>query len=115
MNNQGSNVANNQTVNMNMQAANPQTPTAPSSNTPKGPTANNIQTDFSDANNNKQTVKMKRFKYKIKDATGKIIESYFDAESKVDVEAFLLNRGYEVVSIEEDKLSTSLGLAASAN
>lgn len=115
MNNQGSNVANNQTVNMNMQAANPQAPTAPSSNTPKGPTTNNIQTDFSDANNNKQTVKMKRFKYKIKDATGKIIESYFDAESKVDVEAFLLNRGYEVVSIEEDKLSTSLGLAASAN
>lgn len=116
MNNQGSNVANNQTVNMNMQAANPQAPAVPSGNTPKGPVAtNNIQTDFSDANNNKQTVKMKRFKYKIKDATGKIIESYFDAESKVDVEAFLLNRGYEVVSIEEDKLSTSLGLAASAN
>ena len=116
MNNQGNNVANNQTVNMNMQTANPQAPTVPSGNTPKGPVAtNNIQTDFSDTNNNKQTVKMKRFKYKIKDATGKIIESYFDAESKVDVEAFLLNRGYEVVSIEEDKLSTSLGLVASAN
>ncbi len=56
--------------------------------------------------------KLKRFKYKIKDTNGKIIESFFDAESRVDVESFLLNKSYQILSIEEDKLSTSLGLAA---
>ena len=125
MNNQTSNVpsnavntqpTDNQSVNMNMQTTNPQAPTN-NQNSSKQPAATNtnIKTDFSDNKNAKNTVKMKRFKYKIKDATGKIVESYFDAEAKVDVEAFLLNRGYEVISIEEDKLSTNLGLAASAN
>lgn len=67
-----------------------------------------IKTDFS----NKSGVKLKRFKYKVKDKDGKIIESYFDAESRVDVESFLLNKNNEIISIEEDKFSTSLGLAA---
>lgn len=72
-----------------------------------------IKTTFTKEDKSK-SVKMTRFKYKVKDADGKIIESYFDAESKVDVESFLLNKSYEIVSIEEDKLSTSLGLAAFA-
>ena len=71
-----------------------------------------IKKEFSNNNNGlKKNIKLKRFKYKVKDNTGKIISSYFDADAKVDVESFLLNKGYEIISIEEDKLSTSLGLA----
>lgn len=73
---------------------------------------NNIRTDFSEKNNPKN-VKLIRFKYKVKDGTGKIIESYFDAENKIDVESFLLNKSYQIISIQEDKLSTSLGLTLS--
>ena len=75
----------------------------------------NIQTDFSNANRKDvPKIKMIRFKYKVKDLEGKIIESYFDAENKTDVESFLLNKSYQIISIDEDKLSTSLGLATSA-
>jgi len=73
---------------------------------------NNIQTDFSKKNEKIKNIKMIRFKYKVKEQDGKIIESYFDAENKLDVESFLLNKGYEIISIKEDKLSTSLGLAS---
>ena len=73
---------------------------------------NNIQTEFGKTVEKAKTVKMTRFQYKVKDQEGKIVESYFDAENKLDVESFLLNKGYEIVSIKEDKLSTSLGLAA---
>ena len=79
------------------------------------PATNNnqiIKKDFSEANVSKKTVKLKRYKYKVKDTDGKIIESFFDAENKIDVESFLLNKGYEIIKIEEDKLSTSLGLAS---
>ncbi len=61
----------------------------------------------------KKGPKLIRYKYKVKDLDGKIIESYFDAESQVDVQSFLLNKGYEILSIQEDKLSTSLGLTTS--
>lgn len=70
---------------------------------------NVVRRDFTEINN--KTVKLKRFKYKVKDSDGKIIESFFDAENKVDVESFLLNKGYQIISIEEDKISTRLGLA----
>ena len=63
----------------------------------------------------KTNVKLKRFKYKVKDIDGKIIDSYFDAENKTDVESFLMNKSYEIISIQEDKLSTKLGLAAMTN
>jgi len=64
-------------------------------------------------------VKLIRFNYKVKDTNNnnEIITSYFDAEKEVDVQAFLLSKNYEIISITEDKLSTSLGLpkmAASA-
>lgn len=68
------------------------------------------------SNVNKVDVKDKkiRFKYSIKDKSGKIVNGYFDAYSKIDVHSFLLAQGYEVVSIEEDKLSTKLGIASLA-
>lgn len=70
-----------------------------------------VQTEFNSTNtSNNQPVKLKRFKYKVKEADGKIIESFFDAENKVDVESFLLNKGYQIIEITEDKLSASLGL-----
>ena len=71
-----------------------------------------VKKDFSDRGADKKTtVKLKRFKYKVKDQTGNTIESYFDAENKVDVESFLINKGLTIISIDEDKLSTKLGLA----
>lgn len=62
-------------------------------------------------NNNIKTI---RFKYRVKDANGKQIDGYFDAENKVDVESFLLNKQYQIVSIEEDKISTKLGLVSTS-
>jgi len=73
--------------------------------------AKTIITDFSNKKANEKTVKLIRFKYKVKDRDGKIFESYFDAENRLDVESFLLNKSYEIISISEDKLSTKLGLA----
>ena len=75
--------------------------------------AKNIQTEFG-KNGEQKLVRLKRFKYKVKDSNGKIIESYFDAENQVDVQSFLLNKGFEIISIVEDKMSTNLGLASLA-
>lgn len=58
----------------------------------------------------KSKVKIKRFNYKVKEPNGEIITSYFDAEKEVDVQAFLLAKNYEIISITLDKLSTALGL-----
>ncbi len=70
-----------------------------------------VKTEFNNTNtSNNQPIKLKRFKYKVKETDGKIIESFFDAENKVDVESFLLNKGYQIIEITEDKLSASLGL-----
>ena len=93
----------NQTTNQNTNAAN-------TNNTNKAPVK--VQTDFSNVKK-APSVKMVRYKYKVKDGNGKIIESYFDAENKVDVESFLLNKSYQIISIEEDKISTKLGLVTS--
>ena len=71
-----------------------------------------IITEFGKKSENVKRVKLKRFKYKVKEIDGNVIESYFDAENQVDVQSFLLNKGYEILTITEDKLSTSLGLAA---
>lgn len=76
------------------------------------PTSKNIQTEFGKSTEKTNNIKLKRFKYKVKDSSGQIIESYFDAENQMDVQSFLLNKGYEILSISEDKLSTSLGLAS---
>ena len=78
----------------------------------KNESSTNIQTEFGKKIETLPKIKMTRYQYKVKDQSGKIIESYFDAENKLDVESFLLNKGYEIISVKEDKLSTSLGLAS---
>lgn len=80
-------------------------------NTNNQPIQQDIKTEFSNKNE-KKSVKLKRFKYKVKGLDGKLVESYFDAESQVDVQSFLLNKGYQIISITEDKVSTKLGLAS---
>jgi len=55
-----------------------------------------------------------RYKYSAKDNNGKEIKGYFDAYSKVEVHSFLVSQNYEVYSIDEDKVSTSIGLASLA-
>jgi type IV pilus assembly protein PilC len=52
-----------------------------------------------------------RYKYTVRDKQGNITKSSLDALSKVDVHSFLLNQGYDVISIEEDKLFNQLGLS----
>ena len=52
--------------------------------------------------------KKKRFLYTVKDKSGKEVNGSFDALTEKDVNAFLTSQGYQVVSIKEDKLSTSL-------
>lgn len=78
--------------------------------TSKTGTKQNKPNNTFEKNNKPKQAKLIRFKYKVKDVDGKIIESYFDAETQVDVQSFLLNKGYEILLISEDKLSTSLGL-----
>lgn len=51
-----------------------------------------------------------RYNYTVRDKEGNISKSSLDALSKVDVHSFLLNQGYDVISIEEDKLFNQLGL-----
>lgn len=75
-------------------------------------TKKDIKTKFGKTAEDAKKIKIKRFKYKVKDLDGKIIESYFDAETQTDVQSFLINKGYEIISINEDKLSTSLGLTS---
>lgn len=99
-NNQPNNMPNNQ-INANGIPNNQATP-IPNQQVRKEFETTNIST--------KEPIKLKRFKYKVKESDGRIIESFFDAENKVDVESFLLNKGYEIVEITEDKLSASLGL-----
>ncbi len=70
---------------------------------------NEIKTDFSDGNNKGKQIKLKRFNYKMKTPNGKIVSGYFDAENQSDVVAFFTNKGNEIISISEDKVSTSLG------
>ena len=86
------NQANNQ-VNMNMMPANNAVPTNQNTVGVAAPNAQAqaVKTDFSN-NKDAKKVKMIRYKYKVKDAEGKIIESYFDAENKTDVESFLINK-----------------------
>lgn len=100
-----------QNVQNNVQAINQNGQTQTQQNNNNQQTKQEIKTEFG-KKNEKKVVKLKRFNYKVKDLTGKMIQSYFDAESQLDVQSFLLNKGYEIISITEDKLSTSLGLAA---
>lgn len=60
-----------------------------------------------DAIKNTQNV---RYNYTVRDKEGNITKSSLDALSKVDVHSFLLNQGFDVISIEEDSLFNKLGL-----
>lgn len=51
-----------------------------------------------------------RYRYKVRDKDGNITDGKLDALSKVDVHSFLLNQGYDVLSIEEDTMFNKLGL-----
>ena len=51
-----------------------------------------------------------RYKYKVRDKAGNISDGKLDALSKVDVHSFLLNQGYDVLTIEEDQMFNKLGL-----
>ena len=54
-----------------------------------------------DAIKNSQNI---RYNYTARDKEGNIIKASLDALSKVDIHSFLLNQGYDVISIEEAKL-----------
>lgn len=51
-----------------------------------------------------------RYRYKVRDKKGNITDGKLDALSKLDVHSFLMNQGYDVLSIEEDQLFNQLGL-----
>ncbi len=51
-----------------------------------------------------------RYNYKVRDASGNISSGSLDALSKVDVHSFLMNQGYDVISIEEAEIYNKLGL-----
>ena len=51
-----------------------------------------------------------RYRYKVRDKKGNITDGKLDALSKLDVHSFLMNQGYDVLSIEEDELFNKLGL-----
>lgn len=60
-----------------------------------------------DAIKNTQNI---RYRYKVRDKQGNITDGKLDALSKVAVHSFLMNQGYDVLSIEEDQLFNKLGL-----
>ncbi len=68
--------------------------------------------DFTKEENVKNNKKV-RYKYVVKDG-GKEIKGFFDAYSKIDVHSFLLSQGYQILSIDEDKVSTKIGLSSLA-
>ena len=51
-----------------------------------------------------------RYRYKVRDKQGNISDGKLDALSKLDVHSFLMNQGYDVLTIEEDELFNKLGL-----
>lgn len=59
-----------------------------------------------DAIKNSQNI---RYNYTVRDKEGNIKKSSLDALSKVDVHSFLLNQGYDVISIEEARLFNRFG------
>ena len=56
-----------------------------------------------------------RYKYRVRDKEGNITDGKLEALSKVDVHSFLLNQGYDVLTIEEDELFNKLGLIQLTN
>ena len=69
-----------------------------------------IKKDFSETNVSKKTVKLKRYKYKVKDTDGKIIESFFDAENNGIINQYVQYRVKKMVSetITDDMNDTNV-------
>ena len=65
-----------------------------------------IELTPADAIKNSQNV---RYNYIARDKEGNIYKSSLDALSKVDVHSFLLNQGYDVISIEEARIFNKFG------
>lgn len=62
-------------------------------------------------NSGKEKVNVTRYKYKVRTKEGKVIEDVLDAVSKMEVENFLASQQYEILQINEEKLSnTVIGL-----
>ncbi len=71
-------------------------------------TAQNVESsniDYSDIDKKDVVValKKKKFKYVVKNVQGETIKGYFDGDKVEDVETFLNNEGYSIISIKESK------------
>lgn len=53
-----------------------------------------------DKKNNYKQVKLNQFKYVVKSSNGERLKGTFEAETKEDVKIFLVNNGYDIISIE---------------
>jgi len=62
-----------------------------------------------DSISNDKKVDFNRYKYVVKDDSGKITTDYYDAPNKMDVESFLISQGYEIIEVVEDKWAKQLG------
>ena len=55
-------------------------------------------------NNQTKSAEIKKYKYKVKDQKGRTIIDTFDAINETQVRTFLLNEGYKVLSVTEQKV-----------
>lgn len=85
---------NDNNVNMNM---NVEVPVA--NNNPVN--SNKIVDNFN--KNQKQSIALKKYRYKVKDQKGKVIQDTFEAINETQVSTFLNSEGYKIVSISEVK------------
>lgn len=68
---------------------------------------NNVDVSVN-VNNEPEKVKVIRYKYKVRTKEGKVIEDVLDAVSKMEVENFLTSQQYEILQINEEKLSNNV-------
>lgn len=64
----------------------------------------------SNKDSGKEKVNVTRYKYKVRTKEGKVIEDVLDAVSKMEVENFLASQQYEILQINEEKLSSGLSI-----
>ncbi len=73
---------------------------------------NPVNSNQTNQDSGKEKVNVTRYKYKVRTKDGKVIEDSLDAVSKMEVENFLASQQYEILQINEEKLSggVSIGL-----
>ncbi len=64
----------------------------------------------SNTSGDKEQVNVTRYKYKVRTKEGKVIEDVLDAVSKMEVENFLASQQYEILQINEEKLSSGISI-----